>query len=467
MPAPPIRCSSSGVGGAATTLLLLALLQQAGQGAAQFNAECGVGETPLKMKIGGTDRLTKCTDFFDDVVRSRAHAHVAGRQAGRKAGPTICGAHVPRTNHTSEIADLPEQDPYAIVTVGSDRLGVSKMTVRIDNTDTPAWNAMIDFGCVEKDSRISFRVKDWCVLLPLSCPDVCVYIIRGWCVWMGLFRHDRMEPPLLHPPTYSPTHAPTKINPNNRDYFGDETCLGPLSIIDDWPPSGRPALICEEDAINGMGSGCISFAMFYGADAAAAASAGLTIPPVPGTFGSATNGTGGASPFMTPTTPPSGTGPVVSVPGVPPNEPATTTTTTTPTAPPLTPRNTTMPPKPRVSGPSSSPPSPPSPPLPTVTGAGGNTTTTTTDTTTGTAPKRPMVQAPAPTVEAEKAKSARRSKGAAVAGVVITSLALVGVAVGVYASRRRRRREEHAQGVDLEANAGRSMGEAPGSVAVL
>ena len=35
------------------------------------------------------------------------------------------------------------------------------MTARIDNTDTPTWDALLDFGCVEKDSRISFR----CVLL--------------------------------------------------------------------------------------------------------------------------------------------------------------------------------------------------------------------------------------------------------------------------------------------------------------
>lgn len=31
----------------------------------------GVGETQLKMKVGGTDKLTKCTDFFD-AVRSVA-----------------------------------------------------------------------------------------------------------------------------------------------------------------------------------------------------------------------------------------------------------------------------------------------------------------------------------------------------------------------------------------------------------
>ena len=53
------------------------------------------------------------------------------------------------------------------------------------------------------------------------------------------------------------------------------------------------------------------------------------------------------------------------------------------------------------------------------------------------------------------------------AGGVITSLALVGAAVGVYASRRRRQ-EGHTQNLDLEdPNSGRTMGEAPGSVAVL
>lgn len=47
--------------------LLVALLPLS---AAQFNTECGVGEVPLKMKIGGTDKLTKCSDLFDDVVRT-------------------------------------------------------------------------------------------------------------------------------------------------------------------------------------------------------------------------------------------------------------------------------------------------------------------------------------------------------------------------------------------------------------
>lgn len=45
--------------------------------------------------------------------------------------------------------------------LNTDRLGIQKMTARIDNTDTPTWDALLDFGCVEKDSRISFR----CVLL--------------------------------------------------------------------------------------------------------------------------------------------------------------------------------------------------------------------------------------------------------------------------------------------------------------
>ena len=47
----------------AAALVLLGLLPGA---AAQFNTECGVGEVSLKMKVGGTDRLTKCSDFFDD-----------------------------------------------------------------------------------------------------------------------------------------------------------------------------------------------------------------------------------------------------------------------------------------------------------------------------------------------------------------------------------------------------------------
>lgn len=47
----------------AAALVRLGLLPGA---AAQFNTECGVGEVSLKMKVGGTDRLTKCSDFFDD-----------------------------------------------------------------------------------------------------------------------------------------------------------------------------------------------------------------------------------------------------------------------------------------------------------------------------------------------------------------------------------------------------------------
>jgi len=53
-----VRCCS-------TTLVLgaAALLSTT----AQFNLECGLGETPLYIQVHGTDKLTECTDYFDDV----------------------------------------------------------------------------------------------------------------------------------------------------------------------------------------------------------------------------------------------------------------------------------------------------------------------------------------------------------------------------------------------------------------
>ncbi len=229
-----------------------------------------------------------------------------------------------------------------------------------------------------------------------------------------------------------------------------------------------------------MGTGCISFALFYGADAANAASSGLAIPPVPGTMPTASSD---ASPFMTPQTPPTtstGSGrPVVGAPGVPTSGQRPLSPATMPSAPSPSPRNATRP-RPSQQQPSVPPPPPPPPPQPRV--SEGPTTPTigsgNGNSYNGTLPKRPVtppvVQAPAPRAQEEpeaekaKAKSAQRNKGAAVAGGIFLTLALVGAAVGIYATRRRRRQEGHAQGLDLEdARSGRAMGEAPGSVAVL
>ncbi len=68
-----IRCRPRRAPTASSALLLLTtttLLLQACPGASQFNTECGVGETQLVLKVGGTDRLSssKCSDYFDDVV---------------------------------------------------------------------------------------------------------------------------------------------------------------------------------------------------------------------------------------------------------------------------------------------------------------------------------------------------------------------------------------------------------------
>lgn len=57
-------------------------------------------------------------------------------------------------------------DPYAIVTVGSDRLAVTKETTRLDNTAAPSWGTFLDFGCVEMDSKISFKYADLDAYLP-------------------------------------------------------------------------------------------------------------------------------------------------------------------------------------------------------------------------------------------------------------------------------------------------------------
>lgn len=55
-------CSTSLVLGA--TVAAAALLPTT---SAQFNPECGLGETQLYIQVHGTDKLTECTDYFDDV----------------------------------------------------------------------------------------------------------------------------------------------------------------------------------------------------------------------------------------------------------------------------------------------------------------------------------------------------------------------------------------------------------------
>lgn len=52
--------------------------------------------------------------------------------------------------------------PNHQTTIKTDRLGIQKTTGRLDNTDTPKWDAMLDFGCVEENSRLSFRYVFFC-----------------------------------------------------------------------------------------------------------------------------------------------------------------------------------------------------------------------------------------------------------------------------------------------------------------
>lgn len=60
---------------------------------AQFNNECGVGETQLYVKVGGTDRLTKCKDYFDVSTHSTLsyavrHIHLDGHGSDDNYVPT-------------------------------------------------------------------------------------------------------------------------------------------------------------------------------------------------------------------------------------------------------------------------------------------------------------------------------------------------------------------------------------------
>jgi len=59
-----VRCCSTTSLVLGATVAAAALLPTT---SAQFNPECGLGETQLYIQVHGTDNLTECTDYFDDV----------------------------------------------------------------------------------------------------------------------------------------------------------------------------------------------------------------------------------------------------------------------------------------------------------------------------------------------------------------------------------------------------------------
>ena len=348
----------------ATTTTLLAGLPRTAH--AQFNQECGVGETQMYIQVGGTDKLTACTDYFDDV------------------------------------------DPYASVTVGEDRLGISRLTKRIDNDAEPQWNQVLDFGCVVEDSKIAFRVRD-------------------------------------------------------SDYFGDESCLGPLGILGPWPASGAPMVLCESQAADatttgGMpGTGCISFTLYYGDN----------IPDFISNPNSVSVTSPSTLPAGVPSRPDTPDAPLPTVTKRP-----ATTNTTRPATTTTNPSESTDPrvaPTPRIGG---QDPNPTKTPPPLVNNPNG-----------GRRPALPqgprnvtkpaVMQSPAGETQDKNKAGGRHNKGAAVAGGILATLALVGIGAGILASRRRLRTETHEQNLEVDEEGGRvHRGEmeedaTPGSIAVL
>lgn len=285
---------------------------------------------------------------------------------------------------------------------------------------------MLDFGCVEQDSKISFRVRDW-------------------------------------------------------DYFSDEVCLGPLDILGTWPASAEPSVVCKE----AEGKGCISFTLFYGPDVTLADATGGIADT---TGAGAAAGTTITNPTITPTTdipttpsrPDTPDAPLPTVVKRPANAthtPSTEEVTNRPN--PITPPPST--PTPRVRAEPGGLP---------LTGAPVNSSTappTTTDSplastktrpsSSSTTDQQPRVQGspPPPPRTEEKEKSSPgggnsgAKKSAAVAGSIIGLLAFVGVGVGVYSSRRRRRAQDHNQGLELDDPAVRGQQDegGAGSIVVL
>jgi hypothetical protein len=78
--------------------------------------KCPSNESYLMVRVISTDKLTKCRDIFD------------------------------------------KPDPYAVVTVGPERYGMTKITRTLDNKDRPVWDEIMEFGCTPINKRISFKV---------------------------------------------------------------------------------------------------------------------------------------------------------------------------------------------------------------------------------------------------------------------------------------------------------------------
>jgi len=121
------------------------------------------------------------------------------------------------------------------------------VTRTVDNEASPSWNQVLEFGCVESNTKLTFRVRD-------------------------------------------------------QDYFGDEACLGPLRLMGPWPPSGRRQVLCESPAMDPVvagtpGTGCISFTLYYGLGLPS------TIVSGDGTRTSTANTTSSLRPSTTPSLP--------------------------------------------------------------------------------------------------------------------------------------------------------------------
>lgn len=87
-----VRYSTSVVVGA--TVAVAALLAPT---AAQFHPECGLGEMKLYIHVHGTDKLTTCTDYFDDVDPYAVATVGSGTLVGVLVGGVcwVCGSFAP------------------------------------------------------------------------------------------------------------------------------------------------------------------------------------------------------------------------------------------------------------------------------------------------------------------------------------------------------------------------------------
>lgn len=129
-PTDQTACFTMPPGASTRSRLALLLLAVGAPSAAraQFNTECGVGETPLMMKVGGTDRLTKCTDLFDEGTFVRVWECVivvrllSGCLAPSAAGlATANPTPAPRTPTHSKQSTPTPSSPWAATASGSPR----------------------------------------------------------------------------------------------------------------------------------------------------------------------------------------------------------------------------------------------------------------------------------------------------------------------------------------------------------